>query len=106
MMNFPKFEFMNFSPRENVASQLNSLLDTVLELSPSDAKCVASIERVGQAFHFEIAVYSIAGVFRARRHLDTEQVRPWDRSWHVPMVHDMCRELWKQLREWNLKRDI
>lgn len=106
MLKLPKFEFSNFDPREGVPGALNSMLNIISEIAPSDATCSAYIEKIGRKFVFEIKIYSSVGTFTSRKDYDMQEFTPLERVWHVPVVRGMCRELRSELKSWVAQRTL
>lgn len=103
MMDIPKFSYMNLLPRGNSASQMNQVLEVILDRAPSDASCTALMERVEDHFLIEIVVRSSQGIFRSYRSFDVRDLKGKDRLWHLPVVTEMGTELKRKFSKWHAR---
>jgi hypothetical protein len=90
------FNFIGFSPNENLREKSNLVLNRLLELAPYGSVAVALLEKDARSYGCSIEIYSEQGPFTARCHDDSPEVA----------LENVTRSLSQKLEHWKEVRKL
>ena len=90
------FNFLGFSPDQNLERKANLAVERLLDLAPRGSMAVALLEQENASFRCAIEIYSKQGPFIARGCADTAE----------SALEAVVRSLSKKLDRWRGRREV